>query len=342
MRFAPAQSESCSAPRRCATSISSTTCCGRFASAIIVSVDAREATCRRRGWQETTTHRRSVIGRLQQRGVRSFVYTNVDQDGMLEGPDLDEVTAHCRRRARARSCIRAASARSRTSSAWRRCAQVKPRRRDRRQGALRGHASRSRGARRPRRQRLHLKPRHPLPRRRRRPRRQGHRTSSTCATPATPSSSPRATTPRRRRARVPRHHCDARARDTIIDVVARAPPSEVFIPFTIGGGIRTRRRRAAAAAMPAPTRSRSTPPPSSGRELIAELADEFGAQCVVVAIDARRAARRPAAGRCSSHGGRTPTGTTPSPGPRGASGRRRRDPADRMDRDGTRTATTSS
>ena len=33
----------------------------------------------------------AVIGRLQQRGVRSFVYTNVDRDGMLEGADLDEV-----------------------------------------------------------------------------------------------------------------------------------------------------------------------------------------------------------------------------------------------------------
>ena len=33
----------------------------------------------------------TVIQRLQQRGVRSFVYTNVDKDGMLEGPDLEEV-----------------------------------------------------------------------------------------------------------------------------------------------------------------------------------------------------------------------------------------------------------
>jgi len=33
----------------------------------------------------------SVIRRLQERGVRSLVYTNVDRDGMLEGPDLDEV-----------------------------------------------------------------------------------------------------------------------------------------------------------------------------------------------------------------------------------------------------------
>ena len=33
----------------------------------------------------------SVIERLQLRGVRSFVYTNVDRDGMLQGPDVEEV-----------------------------------------------------------------------------------------------------------------------------------------------------------------------------------------------------------------------------------------------------------
>jgi phosphoribosylformimino-5-aminoimidazole carboxamide ribonucleotide (ProFAR) isomerase len=32
-----------------------------------------------------------VIERLQRRGVKQFMYTNVDRDGMLEGPDLDEV-----------------------------------------------------------------------------------------------------------------------------------------------------------------------------------------------------------------------------------------------------------
>ena len=33
----------------------------------------------------------AVIERLQDRGVRSFVYTNVDRDGMQQGADLDEV-----------------------------------------------------------------------------------------------------------------------------------------------------------------------------------------------------------------------------------------------------------
>ena len=33
----------------------------------------------------------SVIERMQERGVKQFIYTNVDRDGMLNGPDLDEV-----------------------------------------------------------------------------------------------------------------------------------------------------------------------------------------------------------------------------------------------------------
>ncbi len=59
---------------------------------IIVSVDTRGGMVSTSGWQETSAMSgESVIERLQNRGVRSFVYTNVDRDGMLEGPDLDEV-----------------------------------------------------------------------------------------------------------------------------------------------------------------------------------------------------------------------------------------------------------
>ncbi|UTI62903.1 1-(5-phosphoribosyl)-5-[(5-phosphoribosylamino)methylideneamino]imidazole-4-carboxamide isomerase [Paraconexibacter antarcticus] len=59
---------------------------------IIVSVDTRGGNVSTSGWQETSTSTgEAVIERLQNRGVRSFVYTNVDRDGMLEGPDLAEV-----------------------------------------------------------------------------------------------------------------------------------------------------------------------------------------------------------------------------------------------------------
>ena len=65
---------------------------GAFRDRIVVSVDTRGGNISTSGWQETTQMpAEAVIQRLQHRGVRSFVYTNVDKDGMLEGPDLDEV-----------------------------------------------------------------------------------------------------------------------------------------------------------------------------------------------------------------------------------------------------------
>jgi phosphoribosylformimino-5-aminoimidazole carboxamide ribotide isomerase len=65
---------------------------GAFRDRVIVSVDTRGGLVSTSGWQTTTQMPAdSVIQRLQNRGVRSFVYTNVDRDGMLQGPDLDEV-----------------------------------------------------------------------------------------------------------------------------------------------------------------------------------------------------------------------------------------------------------
>jgi phosphoribosylformimino-5-aminoimidazole carboxamide ribotide isomerase len=65
---------------------------GAFRERVIVSVDTRGGLVSTSGWQETTQMPAdSVIERLQNRGVRSFVYTNVDRDGMLQGPDVDEV-----------------------------------------------------------------------------------------------------------------------------------------------------------------------------------------------------------------------------------------------------------
>lgn len=65
---------------------------GAYRERVIVSVDTRGGNISTSGWTETTQMpAEAVIERLQTRGVRSFVYTNVDKDGMLEGPDLDEV-----------------------------------------------------------------------------------------------------------------------------------------------------------------------------------------------------------------------------------------------------------
>ena len=100
------------------------------------------------------------------------------------------------------------------------------------------------------------------------------------------------------------------ARDTILDVVARTA-EQVFIPFTVGGGVRDvndvrRLLRAGADKVSLNTRAVSRP------ELVEEAAGEFGSQCVVVAIDARRAEPRSRASETQwevyTHGGRKPTG----------------------------------
>ncbi|HVL31772.1 MAG TPA: 1-(5-phosphoribosyl)-5-[(5-phosphoribosylamino)methylideneamino]imidazole-4-carboxamide isomerase [Solirubrobacteraceae bacterium] len=63
-----------------------------FRDRVVVSVDTRGGFVSTAGWTHTTDlPAAEVIARLQDRGVHAFVFTNVDRDGMLEGPDLDEV-----------------------------------------------------------------------------------------------------------------------------------------------------------------------------------------------------------------------------------------------------------
>ncbi len=105
-------------------------------------------------------------------------------------------------------------------------------------------------------------------------------------------------------------------RDTMVDVVSRTA-EQVFIPLTVGGGVRSvddarRMLRAGADKVGVNTAAVDRP------VLVSEIAAEFGAQCVVVAIDARRRvsgdvdARRRVSGdgafEVFTHGGRTPTG----------------------------------
>jgi phosphoribosylformimino-5-aminoimidazole carboxamide ribotide isomerase len=65
---------------------------GRFGERIVVSIDTRGGFVSTSGWTETTElAAQEVIERMQDRGVSTFVFTNVDKDGLLGGPDLDEV-----------------------------------------------------------------------------------------------------------------------------------------------------------------------------------------------------------------------------------------------------------
>ena len=95
-------------------------------------------------------------------------------------------------------------------------------------------------------------------------------------------------------------------RDTTVDMVY-AVAEQVFIPFTVGGGIRSlddarRMLRAGADKVSVNTAAVERP------ELISEIAAEFGSQCVVCAIDAKAAATTARGYEVHLHGGRTPTG----------------------------------
>ena len=59
---------------------------------VVVAIDVREGNVSVSGWTKATQMLPpTVVERMQGRGVKQFVYTNVDRDGMLEGPDLHEV-----------------------------------------------------------------------------------------------------------------------------------------------------------------------------------------------------------------------------------------------------------
>ena len=94
------------------------------------------------------------------------------------------------------------------------------------------------------------------------------------------------------------------ARDTVVDMVRRVAET-VFIPFTVGGGIRTVEDfkallREGADKISINSSAINTP------ELISDAADKFGSQCVVVAIDAKR--RTDGGWNVYKNGGRIDTG----------------------------------
>lgn len=95
-------------------------------------------------------------------------------------------------------------------------------------------------------------------------------------------------------------------RDTTVEM-ARAVAEQVFIPFTIGGGIRTvddARKLLRAGADKVSVNSAAVARP----ELVAEIATEFGSQCCVVAIDAKRSDATDSGFEIFVKGGREGTG----------------------------------
>ncbi|MEI2717185.1 MAG: imidazole glycerol phosphate synthase subunit HisF [Candidatus Nanopelagicales bacterium] len=95
-------------------------------------------------------------------------------------------------------------------------------------------------------------------------------------------------------------------RATMVEVVRRTA-ERVFIPLTVGGGVRTPEDfdallRAGADKVGVNTAAIARP------ELIAEAARQFGSQCVVVSVDARRSSSASSGFEVTTHGGRTSAG----------------------------------
>lgn len=96
------------------------------------------------------------------------------------------------------------------------------------------------------------------------------------------------------------------ARETIVHVV-EAVAAQVFIPLTVGGGVRTVadvRRLLKAGADKVGVNTAAVDNPA----FVAAASAKFGAQCIVVAIDARRVSEDPLRWEVFTHGGRKPTG----------------------------------
>ncbi len=95
-------------------------------------------------------------------------------------------------------------------------------------------------------------------------------------------------------------------RGTMVDVVARTA-DQVFIPLTVGGGVRSARDvdrllRAGADKVSLNTAAIARP------DLLTEVAARFGSQCGGVSVDARRVPGRPGMFEVTTHGGRRGTG----------------------------------
>ncbi|MGH9767926.1 MAG: imidazole glycerol phosphate synthase subunit HisF [Blastocatellia bacterium] len=95
-------------------------------------------------------------------------------------------------------------------------------------------------------------------------------------------------------------------REIVADMVRRVA-DRVFIPFTVGGGIRAVDDMRAILKAGADKISVNTAAVQNP-DLIREGAERFGAQCIVVAIDAKRRDISPQSWEVYLHGGRTPTG----------------------------------
>ncbi len=301
-------------------------------SRIVVALDCKDGRPTVRGWTEDAGagDAASVARELAALGVTALLVTDVARDGAMEGPNLELLVRRARgvsrrdprlrRDARCRGPRSRGRGRSRADGAARSSgARSTPeRRRSRRSG--RPGTGWSHDARRTR---------DPVPRHRGRPRREGR----VVREPQGRRGPRRGRDPLRarggRRGRVPGHRGARRGARDPLELVRRVA-NVLSIPFTVGGGVRSVEDadallRAGADRVTVNTAAVNDP------ALLTRLSAQFGAQCVVLALDGKRV--RDAEGRMqmmvTTHGGRTVTGRdVVGMGGRSRRRGRRRDPPD--------------
>jgi cyclase len=279
--------------------------CRRWPQRIIVAVDAREGKVSVEGWTQDTTFDASEIGkRVAGAGAAAVLYTDIGRDGMRTGPNLDATAPGARAGA-----VRGDRVGRGLANRGPGCAA--PDRRDRgghRQGVLRGRVHGRAGARARRRQATLMLCKRVIPcldvdagRVKKGVRFKELRDAGDpvavaaaydeqgadeiCFLDITASSDGRATT---------------------LDMV-RATAERVFLPLTVGGGVRAVedvRALLLAGADKVGINTAAVADP----DLVRRAADAFGNQAIVVAVDARRDPAQPGRWEVFTHGGRKPTG----------------------------------
>ena len=252
---------------------------------------------------------------LAEHGVQRVVYTDTARDGMLGGPNLPGLARPgrglaardhpLRRRRAARRPAppeEAATPPNVVGVIVGRALYEKSFTLRRRAGGLRRLSARRRAP----------QAHHPVPRRPRRARGQGRQLRRPSATPATPSSWRRATTPRAPTSSSSSTSPPRTSAATSSSTSRRAAPSRCSSRSPSAAGWRARTTSAPILAAGADKVTMNTAAVEDP-ELVRRCAERFGAQCIVVAIDARSVPGsgedgRPLRWEVYVHGGRTPTG----------------------------------
>jgi cyclase len=291
--------------------------CGAFPGSIIVGLDAKDGKVATDGWSKMSGHEViDLAKKFEAYGVESIIYTDIGRDGMMGGVNI-EATVKLAQSVRSRSSLPAAC------TTWRRRSPVRGagrrhRRRDLRPFDLRRHDQPGRSPAARRRTDAKTPRRPPMLAKRIIPCldvTDGRVVKGVNFTELRDAGDP---------VEIARRYDEQGADEiTFLDITAssdgpRPDPAhhrsgglQVFIPLTVGGGVRkvedVRRLLNAGADKVSMNTSAVTNP-----QLVFDASQKHGSQCIVVAIDAKQV--RPASGKCSPTAGARPPASMRSSG----------------------------